>query len=219
MSHLRYSTSDATSLESRTRTEQGFIDTEATLVKRGTAKLSGSSKIRDLLSYLGPRNPLPTPVGKRDIIWLMDNVAYRGPGGSWYAEFVTAAFDGKISARFVDYVGDVADAVGLAKGDQEEATIEERIVPFVMDVLPGRQIKVDFGGEDRLKLGPGGRNGITSDVRKVHRPSRKTHLVVSNAEVPSGTSGILQMKTVFAEPEGWAIISGRTSISQSEICF
>ncbi|KAK1750551.1 hypothetical protein QBC47DRAFT_353085 [Echria macrotheca] len=209
MSRLRYSTSDATSLESRTRSEHGFPDAEASLISVGAAKLSRASKLRDVLSYLGTKNPLPSPVGKDDVVWLMDNVAFRSSaGGPWQAEFVAATFSSKVSARFVDAVGDVADAVGLARGDAEEAVIEHRIVPFVMDILPGKQVKVNFEGTT-LKLGPGGRNAISSDLKKVPGPPKGegTRVIESRAEVPEGAMGILEMKTFFAEPEGWGVIS------------
>ncbi|KAK0719493.1 hypothetical protein B0H67DRAFT_486818 [Lasiosphaeris hirsuta] len=201
-------TSDATSLESQTRSERGFVDTEASLVSIGSAKISGANKLRGLLSFLGPNNPLPAPITKHDVVWLMDNVAYRGSGGAWHAEFVSATFEGDISAKLVDIVGDIAGCVGLSKGDEEEAIIERRIVPFVRDVLPGRQVKVDIHTQDtgRLRIGPGGRNGISSDVKKIPTPVDSS-VVLSTADVPEGAQGLLEMKTVFAEPEGWAIIS------------
>jgi hypothetical protein len=205
---LRYSTSDVTSLESRTRSDHGFEEAENSLVKNAVS--SKASKLQDLLSYLGPRNPLPVQVTKKDAVWLFDNVAFRSTGGHWHAEFVSAVFETKTSARLVDYVGDVASIVNISKGDAEEAVIEERIVPFVMDIQPGRQVKVNYGGRanTKLKLGPGGRHGISSDIKRVPDPATKGELLaVSEADVPVGATGILHMKTVYAEPEGWAVLS------------
>ena len=132
------------------------------------------------------------------------------------AAILSATFAGKVPSKFVDVVGDIADAVGLAKGDAEEAVIERRIVPFVLDIIPGKQVKVNHDKKHLLKLGPGGRNGISSDIKKLPSPP-KSMVVESTADVPNGTLGILDMKTVYAEPEGWAIISGRTA-SQSVPC-
>lgn len=207
-STLRYSTSDASSLENRTRIEHGFPKAEASLVSIGATKFSKVNKLRDVLSYLGSSNPLSTPIAKDDVVWLLDNVAYRGPGGAWHAEFVTAAFSSKVSAKLVDVVGDIADHVGLAKGDSEEAVIESRIVPFVMDVRPGRHVNVTVDGTSKLRLGPGGRNGISSDIKKLSVSAKGGQVATVKAEVPQGTIGILESKTVFAEPEGWAVISG-----------
>jgi hypothetical protein len=142
----------------------------------------------------------------------MDNVAFRGPGGEWQAEFVTAVFDQEPSERVVDIVGDIASKVGLAKGAREEKTIERRISPFVMEILPGRQVKVHFNGSTPLKLGPGGKNGISNDLRRVPKPP-DGFVVRSTAHVPMGVVGMLEMKTVFAEPDGWAVISGMATVS------
>jgi len=211
---LRYSTSDITSLESRTRSDHGFEEAESSLNLIKNAKAdSKARKFQDLLSYLGPRNPLPVQVTKKDAVWLLDNVAFRSSGGHWHAEFVSAVFESKTSAGLIDYVGDVASLVNISKGDAEEAVIEKRIVPFVMDIQPGRQVKVNYRGKadaaaaTLLKLGPGGRNGISSDLKRVPDPPKGELVAVSEADVPVGATGILHMKTVYAEPEGWAVIS------------
>jgi len=205
------SSSSGSFLQSRTRTERGFEETEAALLKDSAAKKLVPSKISDVLSYLGRRNPLPVAVTKTDIVWVMDNVAFRSPNtGGWEAEFVAAVFESKPPARLVDIVGDIATKVGLAKGCKEEATIERRITPFLLDVQPGRRVEVDFAGKERLKIAPGGRNGISSDVKKLQATARDGDIVASRAVVPSGTTGLLEPRTKFAEPEGWAILSGTT---------
>jgi len=194
-------------LEKKTRSECGFDDVEASLAPFGIpANATHSGRLSKLLSYLGSNNPWPSQINHDDVVWIMDNVAFRAPNGNWHAEFVTAAFDHKPSPILVDIVGDIAAKVGLAKGAKEEATIERRIAPFVMEILPGRQVNVKFDGSTELRLGPGGRNGVSSDIRKV--PEGKDGSVVSStAVVPKGATGLLEMKTVYAEPEGWAIIS------------
>ncbi|KXX76026.1 Phosphatidate phosphatase APP1 [Madurella mycetomatis] len=196
-------------LEKRTRSKRGFADAESSLSSVSTSQTQVSRrhlKITSLLSYLGSSNPLPAQIVGDDVIWLMDNVAFRDPRGAWQAEFVTAAFDQQPSDKVVDIVGDIASKLGLSRGHVEEKTIERRIAPFVMEILPGRQIKVNFGGSTQLKLGPGDRHGISSDVRRILKPPPDM-AVRSTADVPMGVAGILDMKTVYAEPEGWAVIS------------
>jgi len=164
-------------------------------------------KITNWLSYLDPKNPLPVSVSSDDVVWLMDNVAFQGPGGVWQAEFVAAVFDHKPSPKAVDIVGDIASKLGFSKGDKEQKTIEWRVAPFMMEVLPGRCVRVNFENLVQLDLGPGGRNGISSDIKQL--PHNFSYLVArSVADVPRGVTGMLEMKTLFAEPEGWAIISG-----------
>ncbi|KAH6611696.1 hypothetical protein B0J18DRAFT_442016, partial [Chaetomium sp. MPI-SDFR-AT-0129] len=192
-----------------TRVNGHFSDTESSLASvstRPSHALHKAHKLAHLFSYLGASNPLPAPIEADDVVWVMDNVAFRGRGGQWEAEFVAAAFDHQASPAVVDIVGDIASKVGLSKGAREEQTIEERIAPFIMEVLPGRQVKLNFGGSTAIKLGPGGRNGISSDVRKL--PNAKAgSLAQSTADVPMGVVGSLKMKTLYAEPEGWAVIS------------
>lgn len=194
--------------EKRTRSECGFDDVESSLAPFGvSASQTHQGNLTKILSYLGSRNPFPAQIGKDDIVWLLDNVAFRAQNGNWHAEFVAAAFDHQASPKLVDLVGDIASRVGLSKGDKEEATIEKRIAPFVMEVLPGRQVNLKFDNATDIRLGPGGRNGISSDVRKV-TDGQEGAVTVSKAVVPQDVTGMLEMKTVYAEPEGWAIISG-----------
>jgi len=194
-------------LEKKTRSECGFEDVESSLAPFGIpATATHQGKLTKILSYLGSNNPWPAQIGNDDVVWLMDNVAFRAANGHWHAEFVAAAFDHKPSPKLVDIVGDIATRVGLAKGAKEEATIERRISPFVMEILPGRQVNVKFDGSAQLRLGPGGRNGMSSDIRRIPDASQGS-VVSSTAVVPKGTTGILEMKTFYAEPEGWAVIS------------
>jgi len=196
-------------LEERTRINGNFSDTESSLASVSTSQARASHKehrLSHFLSYLGSNNPLPSPIAADDVVWLMDNVAFRGRGGQWEAEFVAAAFDQQASEKVLEIVGDISSKVGLSKGSEEEKTIERRISPFVMEILPGRQIKVDFHGSTPLKLGPGGRNGISSNIKRVPKAAAGS-IAESTADVPSGVAGMLRMKTMYAEPEGWAVIS------------
>jgi len=102
-------------------------------------------------------------------------------------------------------VADIAEKLGLGKGDESEATIRDRLMPFMQSILPGRKVNVTFDSE-HLTLGPGGRNAISSDIRRL--PSHNDGDIVSGtAKVPAGTNGVLTVQTVYAEPEGWAVIS------------
>lgn len=121
---------------------------------------------------------------------------------------MAAVFDQNSGVEISTVVADVAEKLGIGKGDKAEETIKARLMPFVQAVLPGRVVKAEFAGKETLKLGPGGRNGISSDLKAV--PQFEGGSVVSTmAQVPQGANGILEGKTFFAEPEGWGIISGR----------
>ncbi|EGO61479.1 hypothetical protein NEUTE1DRAFT_144655 [Neurospora tetrasperma FGSC 2508] len=202
-----YRRSESSMLEHQTWCNRGFEPTETSLANMVKAQgLVQKFKVTHLLSYLGRLNPIPIGVSKTDVVWLFDNVAFRGPNGSWQAEFVTAVFDARISTKFVEAVGDIAEKVGLSKGDKQEKTIEQRITPFLMEVLPGRRVDIKFGESTELRLGPGGRNGISSELKKLPDSSARS-VSKSVAEVPSGAGGLLEMTTFYTEPEGWAVIS------------
>lgn len=202
-------------MQARTRSERGFVKTESDLSNYSGSdsanppKLATSSKFNDILSYLGSRNPLPRSVSKQDTVWLLDNTAYRNSKtGKWESEFVSAVFAQHPSCVVIDAVTTVAKEIGLEDNNPEHATIEERILPFLQDIQPGTKVKALYAGNQELILGPGGRNGISNDIKRIPSSHDDSLLVPSYATVPDGANGLLEMKTFFAEPEGWGVISG-----------
>ncbi|KAI1764846.1 hypothetical protein GGR53DRAFT_520032 [Hypoxylon sp. FL1150] len=196
-------------MQHRTRKERRFDETERDLpnVSPSASTLTSADKAFNILSYLGRKNPFPRSITDKDTVWLLDNTAYRNEKtGKWEAEFLTAAFSQDSSSAFIDAVNAVARKVDLDEKDPNYSTIEERIRPFLQDIKPGVQVNALYGDNTPLKLGPGGRNGISSDIKSLPG-SDGTPLVSTTAEVPKGTNGILDMKTFFAEPQGWGVIS------------
>ena len=193
-------------MQLKTRNEKSFSQTEQTLSQ--FSRRSATSRLSDLLSYLGPYNPRPTPVSSGDSVWLFDNIAFPGPNGRWRAEFIAAVFAKDPSCKIADGVSDIADKIGLADGDRDEARIEERLTPFLMDIQPGKVVLASTAQGANQKLGPGGRNGISNEIRSLP-PGRPGDFVPTVANVPDGVTGILQMRTLYADPDGWAVISGK----------
>ncbi len=199
-------------MEHCTRRERKFDLFESDLpdIKPNTASEKRTSLGLDALSSLGSWNPLPRRITERDTVWLFDNTAYRSTNShSWKAEFVAAVFNQDSGVDVSKVVADIAGKLGIAKGDAAEATIRERLRPFVQQILPGRVVEIDFGVQKlKFSLGPGGRNAISSDLKSL--PDRtRDEVATSVAKVPQGTDGILEMKTLYAEQEGWGVISGR----------
>ncbi|PBP24454.1 actin filament organization protein app1 [Diplocarpon rosae] len=195
-------------MENETRREGKFGDVEISLpsFKSFPASQKPSSLTTNILSYLGSWNPLPQAVTDNDTVWLLDNTAYRDASGKWQAEFLTAVFGRDTGVEVSTIVADIAEKVGLGQGDAQEATIQHRLMPFVQRILPGRSVPIEFAKQQKIKLGPAGRNGISSDIKAV--PTHEDGTVVSSlALVPQGANGILQSNTVYAEPEGWGVIS------------
>lgn len=195
-------------MQLRTRKERKFDDVEAGLPDPTTASARiPSVSIGGLLTKIGNLNPFGRPVADGDLVWLLDNTAFRHSRlGSWQAEFVAAVFERDARCKVVDIVAGVASAVGLADDAEERKTIEERLMPFLYDIRIARTLKLEHDGKE-LKLGPTNINGISSQVIKVASNDKGT-FVKAKASVPRGVGGILDMQTYYAGPEGWGIISG-----------
>ncbi|KAI0397203.1 hypothetical protein F5Y17DRAFT_14232 [Xylariaceae sp. FL0594] len=197
-------------MQEHTRKERRFDETERDLPGR-TSKVASTSGAKEtlygLLSYLGPRNPLRRSITADDTVWLLDNTAYRDAStGRWQAEYVAAIFSQHSSCAVVDAAGAVAKKLELAEHDPAYETLQERVFPFLQDIKPATQLKALYDGKTPISLGPSGANGISNNT-KVLPASDDGHIVATSAKVPKGANGILEMKTVFADVEGWGIIS------------
>lgn len=196
-------------MQLRTRKQRGFDEAEAALphIKPHVSLAMKAMDIVGLLSYLGRRNPLPRPVAPGDVVWMLDNVAFKPSEKSgWQTEFVAAVFEKEPKCTVVDVVQIIARVIGLADDAQENATIEERLMPFLWDLRAGRRFTV-VHGDKKMVLGPSDSGGISSDMMRLP-PSAPGSIPKTTANVPQGVTGILQSRTYFAEPEGWAVISG-----------
>ncbi len=177
-----------------------------------------------LTSYLGLHNPFSQPINpKTETVWLLDNTAYRPSSLNpfrtqpWHAEFVVAYFLRNSGRDITSIVADIADKVGLSQNsdgkvrEDGERTIRERLQPFLDGIRPARTVSVKFpGGNQVRKLGPSGRNGLSSQVVPVPGEYRDGQRAEIQA-VPEGVGSLGGMTTYFAEPEGWAVISGRSN--------
>ncbi|RYP49530.1 hypothetical protein DL768_004796 [Monosporascus sp. mg162] len=208
--HRRRSTLE---MQKRTREERGFDRTESDLSSTDfssaiSAKLSPSDKFYDAFSYLGKKNPFSRTVTSQDTVWLLDNTAYRNQtSGKWEAEYVAAVFSQHSFGVISDAVSMIAKQIGLDERDPNWPTVEERTKLFTQTIKPATTVKALYRNAVPLKLGPGGRNGISSDIKKLPGIENGELLAPTVAHVPKGVNGILEMRTFYAEPEGWAVIS------------
>ncbi len=201
-------------MQQRTREKRRFDETERDLpdfsAQNSTiaSALTTKDKLYAALAYLGKRNPLPRSITADDTIWLLDNTAYRNDEtGLWEAEYVAAMFSQHSSCTIVDAVGAIADKIQLEERDPGYKTLEERIGPFVQDIKPGTQAKVLYRGKSLMKVGPSGHNGVSSEVKRLPS-SHDGEIVPTFAHVPKGANGLLEMRTFYADAEGWGVISG-----------
>lgn len=174
-----------------------------------------SDPVSNVLSYLGPRNPFPQSVTPSDEVWLFDNTAFpvtTNHNGrkihKWKAEFVTAVFSQHPSCTVREVVLQMADKIGLADDEEAKATMAERLKPFLMDIQPGKRVTALHGEQRVLKLGPGGRSGISADTKNLSSPAPPGMMMVpTTAKVPKGTTGMLTCKTFYAAAQdGWGVI-------------
>lgn len=211
-------------MQSRTRKHYNFDKVEADLpdpkklasasasaVAGATPGFTTRFSLSGLLGRLGKLNPFGgRAVTQGDVVWLMDNTAYKtGMFSSWEAEFVAAVFEEEPQSHLVDAVAGVARVLGLADDAAERKTIQERLIPFVWDIRVAKTINVTQKGSRKvLKLGPTGFNGISSNVMQVASHSKGTLVDATAGNLPSGIPGLLGMQTHYAGQSGWGIISG-----------
>lgn len=199
----------ADEMQAKARKVRRFDETEAALpvIKVQASLPAQLLNVPALFSHLGSRNPLARQVTYGDVVWMLDNVAFK-PGlfSSWQAEFVTAVFEKESKEKLVDLVAVIARIIGLADEDHEFETLEERLLPFVWDLRPGRKLLAAHGDKQFI-LGPTGPNGIAGHLVKLPTGTPGA-LTRTKAVVSNGITGILSSWTYFSEPEGWSVVSG-----------
>lgn len=171
-------------------------------------------------SLLGVHNPFAKKVDpETEEVWLLDNTAYRPTHSDpraprpFQAQFVAAYFKKNTGADVSKAVADIADKIGLGDDDETdkasaEETIAERLLLFAQTIAPARSVDIKFPTGTIKKLGSGGRSAVSENVI-VGLKDEKDGTSVSIPAVPSQVTPHGPMLTHFAEPEGWAVISGR----------
>jgi len=187
-------------------------EVEASLVGPASLLIHSRAQMRYLdwaASFLGHRNPHTHPVRKDDLVWLLDNTAYRNQNGEWEAECVAAFFRKGSGRDLSEAVADLAEKLGLGKGDEAEKTIAERLQPFADVIEPAMTMRIRIGQAGELRLGPSGPNGVSSDVHLLPgsgyldgKPVYPT--AVLEKDDPRGVWSTMNI----AEPGGWAVVSG-----------
>ena len=201
--------------ERQAREDRKFPDVESSLPKGSKLSLSVVDK---LTSYLGQSNPLASEAKvPSDSVWLLDNTAYRPVHiyphreQPWQAEFVAAYFERDSGKEVSKLVADIADKIELNDMDipnqEGERRIAERLQPFLNSIKPAKFVNVVFPSQYGQKLGPGGRNAISSQV-VTPLGDHEDGDVMETKTLAHGLCPYGPMLTHFAAPEGWVVISG-----------
>lgn len=185
-----------------TRNYADFKDFEKTMPR--LANRFQFSLKDNITSYLGRSNPFFQKVNpETDYVWLLDNTAYQNRIGRWKAEFVAAYFVKNSGKDLSEVVAWVSDKIGLADDDEARATVAERIQPLLDSILPAHAVEIDLQGVP-TRLGPSGRDGISSDELAVPGSDYKDGEIVKAKAINADAT---QMNITFAKPKGWAILS------------
>lgn len=189
--------------DSITRTAGKFAEFEADMPK--LANRFAPSAVKDnLTSYLGRSNPFYTNVNPQtDYVWLLDTTAYQNVLGRWKAEFVAAYFIKHTGKDLSEVVAWISERIGLADNDQAKATIAKRLEPLLDTILPAHAIEVDLQGMN-VRLGPGGRNGISSDEISIPGSDYRDGQVIATSAINADATS---MNITFAKSKGWAVVS------------
>ncbi|MCJ1230117.1 hypothetical protein MMC12_006788 [Toensbergia leucococca] len=175
----------------------------------------------DLSSYLGDHNPLAREVDPAtDAVWLLDNTAYKPVHNTfhlnkaqqqpWQAEYIAAFFKMNSGEDLSKTVADLVDKMGLNQSGEDtkeaEATIAERLQPFVDVIEPARWVNVGFPDGEVRKFGPSGRDGISIQTLETSS-DHKDDDTLAISTIPPEVAPHGSMITHFAAPEGWLVVS------------
>ncbi|KAF2715694.1 actin filament organization protein-like protein App1-like protein [Pleomassaria siparia CBS 279.74] len=164
-----------------------------------------SYNLKDTLSsYLGSKNPFGVQVDPdKDFVWLLDNTAFQNRLGRWKAEFVAAYFVKNSGKDLSTIVAWIADKIEMSDNEEVKATIAKRVQPLLDSILPAHAVTIDLQGIN-VKLGPSGRDGISSDELAIPGHDMADGQIVTTKAI---NADALSLKTVFAAPKGWGVIS------------
>ena len=210
---------EETSGDRETRKEGEFHKAEEALPKHIGSRLN-IPMFENVTSVLGSHNPLAKDVDPdTEEVWLLDNTAYRPVHPYPHApqpfqtHIIAAYFKKHTGTDVSKVVAEIANQIGLGKDDgldkaTAEKTIADRLLPFVQTIAPARSVDVKFPDNTIHKLGPGGTSAV-SDQLIVAISDHRNGESISTPAIPEHVTPHGPMLTHFAEPEGWAVISGK----------
>ncbi|KAG8695137.1 hypothetical protein FRC09_009369 [Ceratobasidium sp. 395] len=127
------------------------------------------------------------------------------------AEFVVAYLTSSSGdqGKLDDIVAGIAAALGIVpRGGPQEENVRERVAMFTGWMRPAQRVVfVAQDTNERIATGLSSANGISSDLRWVGRPTGAKQETVWRALTAPGDNRIFEMRTYFAGPNGWTVVS------------
>jgi hypothetical protein len=164
----------------------------------------GASYFDRIAALLGSKNPHYHPVDPDyHRVWLFDNTAYRD-GDRWAVEVVAAFFVKDSGEDSSEAMARISEIIGLTHEGQKES-VALRLRPFMDSILPAHTATLKLNSQ-RYQLGPSSTEGISTNLIRFKRKAQDggtmtPTLVRMKHQLP------LVPVTVFAEPDGWAVVS------------
>ncbi|KAL2889247.1 actin filament organization protein app1 [Ceratocystis lukuohia] len=178
----------------------------------------------EMFSFLGYKNPFCAPVGRDDLVWLMDTFAYQCPSEQstlerdplaqeYAAELQIAVFEAEPKMTRSGS-GELMKAIllmmALVDTDEKRARILERAKPFISEARRGRSVIValdrDMTQKAPQKVGSTGKHGTARTTVKLGQLDKNVAHKVG-AFVPKEVKGILEADVYMADAEGWMVLS------------
>jgi hypothetical protein len=164
----------------------------------------GASYFDRIAALLGSKNPHYHPVNAESHrVWLFDNIAYRD-GDRWAVEVVAAFFVRDSGEDSSEAVARITQVLGLTHEGEKDG-VAQRLRPFMDSVLPAHTAILKLNGQ-KYQLGPSSTEGISTNVIRLKNKAKNGTTVIPTLVRMKHQLPLVPV-TVFAEPEGWAVIS------------
>lgn len=125
---------------------------------------------------------------------------------TWQAEFVAAYFIKNSGKDLAGATGALIKALNISEDDvATKERISKRLQNFTDAVLPHRTVRISIGGAEHQTLGPSNMSGISAGVHSLHL--QPTEPQIHNDAIALPAPSVLPSTTVFAEENGWGVIS------------
>ncbi|GIJ84254.1 hypothetical protein Asppvi_003094 [Aspergillus pseudoviridinutans] len=177
--------------------------------------------LKFISSILWKQASLQIANARQHTVWLFDNTAYQrvtpkglGQGRpAWRVEVVACVFEKDSRKDVSKFVATIADLIGLDGeiGTERETRhqITRRLRPFLYHTAPAHTMVIEIPlSDDSIQLrqiGPTDSNGICSQT--VNLGSRHLADGTRIRSYLRGWESEVFMDTLFADPEGWLLIS------------
>lgn len=125
----------------------------------------------------------------------------------WRTEYTAAFFQRDSGKRLTEGVAMICNELNVAEGSLAQDRLQSRLQHFIDPVLQNHTIHSSAGKGVRHMHGPSSPSGISTTVATIPSFIAKSTSVINTFPGTKPSQGFLSGTTIFAEPNGWGIIS------------